>query len=251
MTEQPSAAEKAKKKKAPTDLERHAMDQMRRNLRAIAGRHFKGNYSAWARAAGLGTANSLYNFMKNRADFLSTYTLERLRQAVPDLTMNDLTGDRPSPLIDIHVVPIRQKAAVGHWVGRNAAPPGDYGRIALPAEWDYQCSEAVLVGDHHADEVYAKGTRLGCRPLASLARDLRQGDRVLVRRTRDGGTEFTVRELVEANGQWQLVYRSRQPGLGTIIQLPWDHARRGSFFEVEGDRLEITGKVIFAIASEH
>lgn len=251
MTEQPAMTEKTRKKKTPTDLERRAMDQMRRNLRAIAVRHFDGNYSAWAKAAGLGTANSLYNFMKKRADFLSTQTLDRLRRAVPGLTMNDLTGDSPSPLIDILVVPIRQKAAVGHWAGRNSPQPGDYGRIALPVEWDYRCSEAVLVDDHHADEVYAKGTRLGCLPLASLDRDLRQGDRVLIRRIRDGGTEFTVREIAEVDGQWQLVYRSRQSAFGTIVQLPGDHARKGSFFEIEGDRLEIFGKVVLALSLEH
>lgn len=237
--------------KSREDLEaRRRADRYRRSLQAIAVRHFEGNYSAWSRAAGLANANSLYNFMSRRSGSLATRTLERLCQAVPGLTLNDLTGEGASLKVDIDILPVRQKAAAGVWLERESALTDELGRVAVPVELGLPCSEAVLVADGHIDEVYAPGTRLGCVPLAALDRPLRHGDRVLVRRTRNGLAELTVREIAEAGEDRQLVYRSRQEGFGAIIRLPWKEATAGGFFKIDGDRVQITSKVTLAVCPE-
>lgn len=109
-----------------------------------------------ARAAGLPSANALYNFLHGRSSALSQQTVEALAQAIPGATIAALVGVDVVDNIGAPQRPIvvRAKAAAGLMQRSFDLPPHQqHGMVtAIPEEWHAQGVFGI--------EVYEPGAEL-------------------------------------------------------------------------------------------
>lgn len=197
----------------------------------------------WARAAGLPSANSLYNFVNGHSKTLSQETLERLARAIPGATVTEIIGETPASGIKAATVPVRVAAADGVWRASYEADIAPPAYLALPP--GVQADEAAVLLDGHADAIYPAGSYIGAQAFASMPRPLRNGDIALVHRIRDGRHEVTVRGIV-VEGECEearalLVFRAATGGPRVRVELPWPY--RGEVWRIDGDSFQIRGRV--------
>jgi len=201
----------------------------------------------WARAAGLRSANAIYNFMNGHSKTLSQETLERLARAIPGATVTEIIGETPATGVKAATVPVRVAAADGMWrptYEADIAPPQ---HLALPP--GLAADEAAVLLDGHANAIYPAGSYIGVQAFASMTRPLRDGDLVLVHRIREGRHEVTVRSVaVEGEGEAAravLVFRNSGTMQRVRVELPWPY--RGEVWRVDGDSFQIRGRVALMV----
>lgn len=224
-------------------------NRQRAALRSFAQQAGFDSMAEWARAAGLNTANSLYNFLAGRADFLATSTLEKLRAAVPGATISQMLGETPLLHPRIRILPCKAEAKAGVWRPTFDLDVPSHVEIPIPSIPGLVADEVVRLADGHADEVYRTGSYLCIEHLANLQRELEPSDRVIVTRARGGKIEITVREVAPApGGGLQLVMRSSDLRHSARIGMPTPY--RGEFWEVDGDRFQVRGRICMASTLE-
>jgi len=195
----------------------------------------------WARQAGLSNANALYNFLNNRSSSLSQETLDRLVQVVPGATISQLTGEQSAPPLNVVVLPVRVSAAAGVWRPTYEAPRATEVQLAMPPK--LQADEAVRITDRHVSQIYPDGAYCAIQSLASMARELQQGDKVLVHRIRDQKHEVTIREVRVDGEQAELVLLASDPkARAERLPLPWPY--HGEIYPNGADRLQVRGRVV-------
>lgn len=223
--------------------------ERRAQRRRAAMRAFMDAYdmtpTEWARQAQLSTANILYNFLSGRSQSLAHGTLERLARAVPGATVRQILGEEPDPRpLNVAVLPVRVTAAAEAWRASYEAPQAREVQIAMPPK--LPADEVALIADDHAGQIYPLGSYVTTQNFASMPRPLRHGDMVLVHRLRDGKHEVTVREVRVVNEvgveQAKLLFRANHPFLKNVIPMPWPY--EGQVFQVDGDRVQIRGRVV-------
>lgn len=236
-----------KRTRSPGELQAMQLQAVRQRaaLRHFASQNGFGSMAQWARAAGLNTANSLYNFLAGRADFLATSTLERLRSAVPGATISQMLGETPILHPRIRILPCKAEARAGLWRPTFELDIPEPVEIPIPSLPGLVVDEVVRLADGHADEIYRAGAYICIEYLANLQRDLEAGDRVVVTRSRTGKVEVTVREVAaQPDGSLHLVMRSTDLRYSASIGMPTPY--RGEYWEVDGDRFQIRGRIAMA-----
>lgn len=239
-------------KPPPSEASRAASraDQQRRALEQF--RLSRGmNYAEMARTAKLPNANSFYNFLAGRTHSLATTTLERLRDNIPGATLSEILGETPSPSAQVRILPVRAEAKAGGWRERYDLPDNEQILIPVPAPPSVMVDEVVRLADNHAEDVYPRGALLFVEQIDRMRRPLRGGDRVIVRRIRDGRGETTVREVSAPDEQEHgahLTFQSHAPEFQARVMLPWPYD--GRFYVVDGDRYQVRARVVMTTALE-
>jgi hypothetical protein len=192
-----------------------AAERRRQALRTLLARHGLTPRDL-ARAAGMPTGNSLYNFLKGRTESLSQQTLERIVAAVPGTTMAELSGLAPAGrhgAASGHLVAITMVAQAGAWRTSTRLPAGDWSAMTFPTGPGIPAPDlfAVRVRTPGAELIYPDGTALVCRPIGGSLDGLPDGARIVIRRERPGRCETTVRELRRHDGVPWLWLRSTHP----------------------------------------
>lgn len=224
--------------------------RVRRAVRRFTGRHFL-SINDCAVKAKVPPA-TLYAFFAERTHALALGTLDKLRQAVPGATWDDLLSDEepkpseggPAPL-EVTLV-----ARAACWRPQPILDEAGLRVVAVPATADQRPVEAVYLADDHADLLYPPHSYLAVAPLDPLHESLAIGDHVVVVRRRRRQQEVTVREVVRSRerGMALLASRSRQPtALAPIpLQFPFEPAE----WRVGGERLRLRGRVVAAVNFE-
>lgn len=197
--------------------------------------------AAWARQAGLPNANALYAYRNGTTDFLSQATIEQLIRAVPDATVAELLGEAPQPL-PVRVLPCRAEARAGVW--QTDLRTRVLREIEFPIPAKMRADELVKLGDAQADTVYPAGSYLVIESFASLARELRFGERVQVHALKGDRHEMTIRELAGTPEEPVMVFptKSRPDLAAQRLALPvWPYD--GRIWIADGVRYQIEGRV--------
>lgn len=204
--------------------------------------------AAWARQAGLRSANAIYNFLNGRSSSLNSETYERLARAVPGTTVAQLVGEKSShrPALS-HTIRIREAAAAGVWRLSPELPEDEQEGASIPeGAMRAQGAFGVRLEGNDMDLDWPKSTLFVVTPLL-MTDGVKDNNLVLVRRTsRDRKFETTIREIrrdtVDPKRAW-LWPRSSKPEYQTPIPCPWPV--EGAFDDA-GDKLEVTGVAIGA-----
>lgn len=194
-------------------------DRRREQLRAIMEE--KGlNVLQWATKAGV-SPTSLYNFFRGDSSSLSQPVLERLASAA-NVSISRLTGDNHWQKIPTPGVRIIGVVEAGAWRESPEIYLRERAEIMVPVPANYQAHAYGLeVGGPSMNLIYPEGSYVICVPIEHVERELKTGDRVVVRRHRNGTYEFTLKELVVDNdGQPWLWPRSLSPKHQNPIEIP-------------------------------
>lgn len=176
----------------------------------------------WCLKAGL-SANTLYNFYKGRSRSLHADTLDKLA-AVASMSVSELTGEQGPPRKPAPEVPIIGSVEAGVWRESPEWPGGEGGSLVIPVPPEYSgIAFAVAVDGPSMNQVFPQGSYVICVSVWEFQRDLRTGDKVVVRRrSADGHYEFTLKEIVFDNdGRPWLWPRSDHPQYQSPIEIPW------------------------------
>lgn len=200
--------------------------------------------TSWARAAGMPTANAIYNFLNGHTRSLTQSTLERLARAAGS-TVAEIIGESAALSRQAIVIPVSVTAASGQWRAGYEAPGRAKAQFAIPP--GIEVDEAVVITDDHANAFYTPGTLVGLQGFGSPGvRPLADGDRVVVHRKNDSGKhEITVRLIEQHADGAKLVFASlNQDHVGQIAIKPWPY--NGGWWDAEGMRVQIRGRVIMS-----
>lgn len=206
----------------------------------------------WAREAGMPNANPIYNLLNGHSSSLSQVTLEKLARAAK-ASVSEIFGEQIAVEGQAAVLAVRVQAASGAWRASYEVP-GKSDQV-LPIPPGVSVDEAVQIVDGHASLIYPASTIVGIQSIASLGRrGLLDGDRVLLHRVRGDRHEVTVRQVTESGGKnnrsADLVYASADKRYGATVAVPnWPY--EGQFWEIEGDRLQIRGRVIMGLLMDN
>lgn len=102
-------------RRAVDQAELAAGDRRRRALRRIMACHDL-TPTDWARRAGIESANMLSNFLTGRSHSLHLSMLEKLADAIPGTTIDQLSGRKSgleSTKLKLPGIPVRFRAAIG------------------------------------------------------------------------------------------------------------------------------------------
>ena len=161
-----------------------------------------------AKAAGLPSANALYNFLNDRSNSLSQATLEKLAQVIPGATLATLSGleEMAAPgAATRSAVVVRMAARAGNERPTTDLPHDEQFELPAPVRRDYLARGAfgVLVRGPGFEQLYPDGTVLICLSREAYSGKLAAGRRVILHRLAHERTEITVRELrVWRDGIW-------------------------------------------------
>jgi hypothetical protein len=225
------------------EAERRAAQRRKAIQRFMAERDLKP--AEWARNAGLPNANAIYNLRTGASRSLSQETLERLARAA-GASVAELIGEAAASERMVNMVSVAIDAESGAW--RRSYEVGGARRPALPVPPGMPVDEAAMVADNHASTYYQAGMIVGVQSFGTLGRrGLIHGDRVLVHRVRERKHETTIRLVVEGgsakNRSGELHFASRDRRFGAIVPVPtWPYD--GSWWETDGDRFQIRGRVV-------
>lgn len=212
----------ARTKSQETRLE---AERRRQAFRAFMKTHNIHDLAAWARAAGLPNANSLYNFLKGRSRSLSQPTLEALAHAIPGARPGDLFKESVTSLNgSLHTGYIRGEIQAGLWKDREEWPQGDWKPITLPANKLHRSKRSyfLIVRGNSMNLLFPEGTIIECVNLPDYDGALKTGDKVVVvRRDRNGLYETTCKELRVRDDKAELWPRSDDPEFQGVIGVPW------------------------------
>lgn len=202
----------------------------------------------WARTAGLPNANSLYNLLNGESRSMSQATLEKLARAA-GVSVAEIIGERRVASQSVPMVPVLVEAASGDW--RRTYEVAERRPMLMPVPPGVPVDEAARITDTHCSAIYRPGTVVGIQNLGTLGkRGLLHGDRVLLHRVRGREHEVTIRQVMEDGPQTrrsaELVYTSNDKRYGARIPIP-DWPYEGQWWEVEGDRLQIRGRVLLGL----
>lgn len=231
-----------------TESRSGARGEMRRRAlqKAMAERGLKP--ADVARMAGLPSANAIYNFLNRRSNSLAAETLERIAKAMPETSVEELTG-----LAGQHVrrdgtaVLLRAVAQAGVWRPRFDLPHSEQTEISLPVTREQAIAGAfaVRLQAPGAELRWADGAVLLCVPPGATERPLVHGSWVILDRVRDGKVEVTARQIEVENGRAWLWLRTKDPRFPPAVPVSWpcDGARA---WRHEGEQLRIEGIVLGA-----
>lgn len=197
-------------------------DQLRKRLQTFMDeRGLKAK--PWADRAHV-NANAIYNFMAGRSASLSPETYAKLAEVegVPAFVL-----DGSAEVVRVEtVLTVRGEVQAGVWAEAHEWEDADcYGVSVNIPERFRGVAYGLVVRGQSMDRVYPDGTIAIVVPMMSLTRDLKHGDRVVVRRTRqDGMIEATIKELTadESGAAW-LWPRSSDPRFQQPIELSNGH----------------------------
>jgi len=215
------------------------------------------SFADLARSLGLATANAFYNFTNGRSDCLSLPMIERILDAYPAATFEELTGRpgrsrapaRPRQVANWvpHVIVVRMEARAGQW-RRSAELPQD--RLVLlplpqPARSAGADAFGVVVAAPGAEQVYPVGALLVVRPYKGRGH-LPEGTRVIVHRHRGHKVEVTVRETRFLDGALWLASCSTEMEHQEPLRPTPPPSRR----QAATDVVDIAGVVVWALVPE-
>lgn len=216
-------------------------DDLRERLRAFMESR-KLNPKRWAERADV-SPNSIYNFLNGHSTKLSPETYAKLAkvEGVPSFVL-----DGTAEIVRVEaVVIVKGKVQAGVWAEAHEWDEREHFGVSVnvPQRFEGRAFGLVVEG-RSMDLLYREGTVAVVLPLHDLDRDLRDGDRVVVRRIRaDGMAEATIKELVidESGAAW-LWPRSSDPRFQQPIELSNGHDRT--------ETVEVIAVVIRAIQPE-
>ena len=201
------------------------------------------NVKRWAEQAGV-SPNTLYNFLNGRSERLEHDTYKKLAKAggVPVFVLDGSTD-----IVRIDAM-IRIKGAVqaGVWAESSEWDDAEGYAVNAPIPAEYEgAAYGVVVRGTSMNKVYPEGSIAIVVSIHDLVRDVRNGDRVRVRRTRlDGMIETTVKELIAgADGKLWLWPRSSDPRWQQPIE--YDGRYAGDI-----ESVQVCGVVLCAIIPE-
>jgi hypothetical protein len=202
-------AKRSKKVKRPRDSDvrkQQRAEQRRRALRETLTNADMTPTDA-ARAAGLPSANAIFNFLQGRSGTLSQTTLEKLAQAIPGASLASLAGlestDNVAP--PVRAIQVRAAAAAGLMQSAFDLPLRQQTQACMPISEELHTTGAfgVIVREPGAEKLFPEGSILVCVPMHSYDGQLRDGNKVILQRIVGGKVEVTVRELeLQANEAW-------------------------------------------------
>ena len=204
-----------------------------------------------ARAAGLPSANAIFNFLHGRSMTLSALTYERLVKAIPGTSLAELQGieehegELPGA---IALIELRTSACAGLLRPSFDLPRARRGYVSVPAKEITQASGAfaVRVDEPGAERLFPAGTILVCVPAAAFEGEMHTGQKILLQRIFDGKVEVTIRELeLEANEAW-LWLRSSHPEHQAPLRMPYRLSEPFRAWRVEEDRYVIAAIAVLA-----
>jgi transcriptional regulator with XRE-family HTH domain len=198
-----------------------------------------------ARAAGLPSANAIYNFLNRRSKSLAAETLERIARALPETSVEELTGLNTGPRRDANAVLLRAVARAGVWLPRFDLPHAEQTEIPLPVTRELAIAGAfaVRVEPPGAELRWGSGAIQLCIPPGTMERPLTHGSWVVLERARDGKVEITARQVEVENGKAWLWLRTKDPRFPPAVPMAWpcDGARA---WRHDGEQLRIAGIVV-------
>jgi len=207
-----------------------------------------------ARAAGMKSANAIFNFLNNRTKSLSQSTIEALVKVIPGATMAALTGMEPSDAIGPVARPIqvRAVATAGLMQASFDLPASQQSQIVATVSDDMfaQGVFGVEVRPPGAENMFPASTVLLCIPINAYEGVIGTGKRLILQRIRGNKVEVTVREIViEADEAW-LWLRSSHPEHQSPIQIPWVPGQPPKAWRVDEDRYSVAAVVVLAIVPQ-
>lgn len=202
-----------------------------------------------ARKAGLPNPNSLYNFLNGVSRTMSQVTVERLCRAFA-ASPAEMFGEQRAEARAVPMVPVMLEAAANGW--RRTYEVARRRPALMPVPPGITVDEAAVITDRHADQLYRPGTMVGIQNLGTLGkRGLMHGDKVLLHRVRAGQHEVTIRVIVEQGGPTnrtaELAYSTTDKRFGSRLPIPIWPGYAGEWWENEGDRMQIRGRVILGL----
>lgn len=207
-----------------------------------------------ARAAGMKSANAIFNFLNNRTKSLSQTTIEALVKVIPGATMAALTGMESSDTIGPIARPIqvRAVATAGLMQASFDLPASQQSQIVATVSDDMfaQGIFGVEVRPPGAELLFPPSTVLLCLPINSFEGVIGTGKRLILQRIHGSRVEVTVREIViEADEAW-LWLRSSHPEHQSPIQIPWVPGQPPKAWRVDEDRYSVAAVVVLAIVPQ-
>jgi hypothetical protein len=217
-----------KKMKTPRDADarkqRRAAERRRALQDTLAAAHM--TPSEAARAAGLPTPNSIFNFLKGRSFTLSQLTLEKLAEAIPGASLASLSGLEPIDTVpppSARPVQVRSAAAAGLMQASFDLPLSQQKQVFMPVDNEMQTAGVfgVVVREPGAEKLFPAGSILVCVPIHSYEAQLQNGNKVILQRIVGTRVEVTVCELeLQANEAW-LWLRSTHPEHQNPVRMPF------------------------------
>lgn len=207
-----------------------------------------------ARAAGLPSANAIFNFLGARSKSLSQSTIEALVKVIPGATMAALTGIESVEAIGpvSRPIQVRAIATAGLMQASFDRPAYEQAQIVATVSDDMfaQGIFGVEVRAPGAELLYAESSILLCIPINSFEKEITSGKRLILQRIHGTRVEVTVREIViEANEAW-LWQRSTHPEHQAPIAIPWTPGQPPKAWRVGEDRYSVAAVVVLAIVPQ-
>lgn len=194
-------------------------DRRRECLRAVMEE--KGlNILQFAKRAGI-SPTSIYNFLRGSSSSLSSPVLEKLAKA-HNVPIARLTGEPELTKLSTPEIRVIGIVEAGVWRESPELYIRDRTSIMVPVPETYRPHAFGLeVGGASMNLIYPEGSFVICVPIEHVERELRTGDRVVVRRKNGGTYEFTLKELAfDEDGHPWLWPRSSSPKHQQPIEIP-------------------------------
>lgn len=229
----------------------HRLAEIRRRALRQVLDHFELTPADLARKAGLPNPNAIYNLLNGHAKSLSISTYQKLAQALPGTTVEQLSGvAKVIPATQMEWVALRGSVRAGHFMSKNILEQRRH-QIAVPP----MCvgspdSFGMTVDDTSCDQLYRPGTVLVLTPFADFQGSL-AGKKALVYRQRQGKIEATIREIEgDSHGVMWLWFRSTDPRHQGAVPLPARYHGGAFTIDTSGDALEVAGIVTYSMRPE-
>jgi repressor LexA len=137
----------------------------------------------------------------------------------------------------IHVI---GEVQAGVWREAIEFDEADKPTLTIWGDGMERCYALRVAGDS-MDKVYPEGHYVIVCPLTEYPRGLASGDRVIVKRVRDGIVEATIKELVVNEGKLELWPRSNNIRYQSPINLHWPYSEPQ---KASNELVEIAGVVV-------
>lgn len=203
-----------------------------------------------ARAAGLTSANMIFNFLQGRSKGLSQTTLERLAAVIPGSSLASLTGLEDTDAISPPVRPLQVRAAAAASLMQSAfdLPARLQRQVYMPVTEDQQTAGVfgVVVREPGTEKLFPVDTILVCMPLHAYEDPVVNCEKVILQRIAGGKVEVTVRELeIHANEAW-LWLRSTHPEHQAPVRMPYSIGRPPEPWRDRDTRFSVAAIVVGA-----
>lgn len=202
-----------------------------------------------ANRCGWPSANSIYNFVNGISSSLSISSYQDIVKAIPGVTLEELTGERPKR--DASPVLVKTECRGGYLRDQFSLPASQIRELPLPVTDSARQAGAfaAIVKHPGAELIYPEKSILLVLPISKFDEDLSAGRRLVIERMVGDKIEVTVREVqIDANGDCWLSQRSTEPKLSGAVKLP--KTISGKYWRDKDDRYAVAGVVIGAFIPE-